>query len=53
MTGLLSDYMITAAIMSISLSVVLTYWVVLVAVIVAGLILVPVLNWFICKNALQ
>ena len=48
-TGLLSDYMITAAIMSISLSVVLTYWVVLVAVIVAGLILVPVLNWFICK----
>ncbi len=51
-TGLLSDYMITAAIMSISLSVVLTYWVVLVAVIVAGLILVPVLNWFICKKML-
>ena len=45
-------YMITAAIMSISLSVVLTYWVVLVAVIVAGLILVPVLNWFICKKML-
>ena len=52
-TGLLSDYMITAAIMSISLSVVLTYWVVLVAMIVAGLIFVPTLNWFICKKLLR
>lgn len=52
-TGLLSDYMITAAIMSISLKVVLTYWVTLTAAMVAGLIFVPLLNWFVCKHTLR
>lgn len=52
-TGLLSDYLITAAIMTIPLSVVATYWVVLLAMIVAGLILTPLVQWFICKKLLR
>ena len=49
-TGFLSDYLIVAAIMSIPVNVVATYWVSLLAMTVAGLILTPLLLWFICKK---
>ena len=52
-TGLMSDYLITAAIMSIPVSVVATYWVVLLAVIVVGIILTPMVQWFVCKWTLR
>lgn len=53
LTGMLSDYLIVAAIMSIPVKIVATYWVTLVAVIIAGLIFTPLLNWFICKKLLR
>lgn len=52
-TGLLSDYLIVAAIMSIPVQIVATYWITLLAVIVAGLVLTPLINWFVCKKLLR
>lgn len=53
LTGLMSDYLITAAIMSIPVSIVASYWVVLLAVIVVGLILTPLAQWAVCKKLLS
>lgn len=53
LTGLLSDYLIVAAIMSIPVSLLADYWVVLLVVIALGLIITPLVNWFICKKLLR
>lgn len=53
LTGLLSDYLIVAAMMSIPISILADYWVVLLTVIVLGLIITPLVNWFICKKLLR
>lgn len=48
--GMLSDYMIVAAIMSIPLKVVASYWIPLLIECVIGLILTPIVSWYICKK---
>lgn len=53
LTGLLSDYMICAAIMSIPVTAVATYWVVLLATMVVGGILTAWFNQYICKRFLR
>ena len=52
-TGMLSDFLIAAAIMTIPVSIVATYWVTLAAVIVVGLIIHPLFTWFVCKKMLN
>lgn len=49
-TGLLSDYLIVAAIMTIPVKVVVTYWMPLATMCVIGLIVTPMAVWFIGKK---
>ena len=51
-TGFLSDYLIVAAITSIPVKVILTYWAPLLTMCVLGLIVTPTVVWFICKKKL-
>lgn len=52
-TGLISDFLITAAIMSIPLEVVASYWQPLLVMCVLGLIMTPMLIYFVCKKCLD
>lgn len=49
-TGFLSDYLIVAAIMSIPVKMVMTYWVPLLCMFVLGLIVTPLTVYFISKK---
>lgn len=49
-TGLLSDYLITAAIMSIPVQVVINYWLPLLTMCVLGLIVTPTVIYFLGKK---
>jgi len=49
-TGLLSDYLIVAAITSIPIKVVISYWAPLLTMCVLGLIITPSIVWFFSKR---
>lgn len=49
-TGLLSDYLIIAAIMTIPIEVIAAYWVPLVVMCALGLVVTPALIYFLCKK---
>lgn len=51
--GFLSDYIVVAAIMSINIKILASYWVPLVVMCVAGLVITPVCLYFICKKFLR
>lgn len=53
LTGFLSDYLIVAAILSIPVKIVASYWLPLVFECVLGLIATPILNWYLCKRLLR
>lgn len=53
LTGFLSDYLIVAAIMSIPVKLVMTYWIPLLIMFVLGLIITPLTVYFISKKYLR
>ena len=52
-TGLITDYLIVAAIMSIPVEVVASYWQPLLVMCILGLIMTPLLIYFVCKKCLD
>lgn len=51
--GLLTDYIVVAAIMAINITVLAEYWIPLVIMCVAGLIITPLCIHFVCKKFLR
>lgn len=51
--GLLTDYIVVAAIMAINITVLVEYWVPLAIMCVAGLVITPLCIHFICKKFLR
>lgn len=52
-TGFLSDYLIVAAIMSIPVKLVMTYWIPLLIMFIIGLVVTPLTVYYISKNYLS
>ena len=52
-TGFLSDFLIVAAMMSIPLKLVIAYWLPSLTMFIMGLILTPLMVYFICKRYLE